>query len=188
MPDLDFLGTVHLGAVLLIERPHLFFVRLADPREFSKHLLRRQVAAGVLDVRSLIETGVFQAPGEHLWATHGLAGLVHLGLHRGIADHHPALERFLPQQFLVDQRIQRRLAQLFVGAGAADAGDRPALILQVFGEIALQAQLGNFLAIDPCHGRAIAAKRGGHPQGQQHHHSREFHLRPPDQGVAAMGL
>ncbi|MNP17536.1 hypothetical protein D3C76_1099720 [compost metagenome] len=188
MPDPDFLGPAHLGAVFLIKRPHLFFVGLIDLGQYCEHLLRRQITAGVLDIGSLIETGIFQTPGEHLRATHGLAGLFDLVLHRGIADHYPALERFLPKQLLVDQRVQRRLAQLFVGAGTADAGDRTALILQVFGEIALQAQLGYFLAIDPGHGRAIAAKRGGHPQGQQHQYSREFHLRPPDQGMAAMGL
>ncbi|MNP47923.1 hypothetical protein D3C76_1420100 [compost metagenome] len=163
MPDLDFLGPIHLGAVFLIKRPHLCFVRLLRPGEFGKHLLRRQVTAGVFDVGGLIEPSVLQAPSEHQCATHGLPGLFHLVVHRGIADHHPALDRFLPEQLLVDQGVQRRLAQLFVGAGTADAGDCPALILQVFGEIALQAQLGNFLAIDPCYRRAITGKRGGHP-------------------------
>ncbi|MNL11854.1 hypothetical protein D3C87_1327060 [compost metagenome] len=145
------------------KRLHLFLVRFADFGQFGKHLLGRQVTAGVFDVGRFIETGVLQASGEYLGTTEGLTCLVDLALHRGIADHHAAPDGLLPEQFFVDQGIQGGLAQLLVRLGIADAAQCAPLILQVLDEIALQAQLGDFLAIDPCHGRPIAAKRGGNP-------------------------
>ncbi|MNP24933.1 hypothetical protein D3C76_1177190 [compost metagenome] len=179
MPGPHFFGPVHLVTVLFIERPDLFFVQLAGLGEVIEHLPGRQFTAGVFGVAGFIETGILETPGKHLGTAHGLAGLVDLVLDHGITDHHAALDGFLPQQFAVDQGIQRGLAQLLVGFRVADAAYRPALIFQVFGEIALQAQLGNFLAIDPRRDRPIAAPRHRHPERQQDQQSVESHDRPP---------
>ncbi|MNY44162.1 hypothetical protein D3C86_1791670 [compost metagenome] len=60
-----------------------------------------------------------------------------------------ALARRLEQQLLVDQLIQRGLAQAFVGTGVADTGRGAALGLQVVGKIAFQAKFGDRYAVDP---------------------------------------
>ncbi|MCY1455047.1 hypothetical protein D9M71_721540 [compost metagenome] len=87
-----------------------------------------------------------------------------------IADRHALALGFLPQQLAVDQVVQRLFAQAFVHAGVADAGQRPALVLQVFGKIALQAQLADFHAVDPRRGRSVCGVQRKGQQAQQQRH------------------
>ncbi|MNT55565.1 hypothetical protein D3C72_1928090 [compost metagenome] len=83
--------------------------------------------------------------------------MIDLRVHLTVADLDALALGFLPEQFLVDQVIERLLAQTLVHAGVANTGQGPALCLQVVGEVTFQTQLANGHTIDP--GRSWAFLR-----------------------------
>ena len=82
MPDLDFLGPVHLGAVFLVKRPHLF--SSGSPTRISSANIC--CAASSRRVYSVKEASSKPASCKrrtnYLRAADGLAGLLDLLLHR----------------------------------------------------------------------------------------------------------
>ena len=107
MPGLHLRRTIHFTAVLLVKVAHLLLIRRGDRCHFGKHLLRRQFAAGVLGITGLVEAGIVELACKHIGATHCLARFLDLLSYHRIADHYVSLDGFLPEQFLVNQGIQR---------------------------------------------------------------------------------
>ncbi|MCY1250151.1 hypothetical protein D9M72_637580 [compost metagenome] len=104
--------------------------------------------AGVVGKAVAVETGIGQALLKAFACTQRLAQLIDLRVHLTVADLDALALGFLPEQFLVDQVIERLLTQAFVHAGVSYAGQGPALGLQVVGKIALQTHLADRHAVD----------------------------------------
>ncbi|MNE64241.1 hypothetical protein D3C80_1596450 [compost metagenome] len=146
--------------------------------QLVEHAAGGDLAAQVVGVGGLVEAGGLQAPLEGRRAgeagRHRRAGAGHLGIVYGDG---PALG-LLPEQFLVDQLLQRLALEALVHRGVANLRDAAALLVQVVLEVPFETEQADLHVIDP-RGAAVLLRRQVPSAQQDQQQSRQgLHYSP----------